>query len=114
VRPQVEARVDVLRRLWPMISLLQSPTDRTAAFVAAWRTALGMHLQAAEAAAKGARARARMGAQGPTAFADRLRCPTSRRICSDRRPQTPRRKASPPHAPMLHPILFRPRRQRVA
>ncbi|KAI8464574.1 MAG: hypothetical protein J3K34DRAFT_114028 [Monoraphidium minutum] len=49
----VSTRVDVLRRLWPMIALLQSPTDRTAAFAAAWRTALQMHLQAAEAAANG-------------------------------------------------------------
>ena len=47
-------RTDVLGRLWPMIALLQSPTDRTTAFAAAWRTALDMHLQAADAASKGA------------------------------------------------------------
>jgi hypothetical protein len=53
--PQVATRNDVLRRLWPMIALLQSPTDRATAFAASWRTALDMHLHAAEAAAKGAR-----------------------------------------------------------
>jgi hypothetical protein len=51
---QVATRVTVLRRLWPMIALLQSPTDRTTAFAASWRTALEMHLHASEAAAKGA------------------------------------------------------------
>jgi len=50
----VATRVDVLRRLWPMIALLQSPTDRTTAFATSWSTALEMHLQASEAAAKGA------------------------------------------------------------
>lgn len=49
----VTTRVDVLRRLWPMIALLQSPTDRMTAFAASWRTALDLHLQASEAAAKG-------------------------------------------------------------
>lgn len=52
---QVPARVNVLRRLWPMIGLLQSPTDRATAFAASWRTALDMHQQAAEAAARGAK-----------------------------------------------------------
>ena len=50
---QIVTRLDVLRRLWPMIALLQSPTDRTTAFAATWRTALDMHLQASEAAANG-------------------------------------------------------------
>ncbi|GBF90113.1 hypothetical protein Rsub_02821 [Raphidocelis subcapitata] len=49
----VATRVDVLRRLWPMIALLQSPTDRMTAFAASWRTAVDMHLQASEAASKG-------------------------------------------------------------
>ena len=46
-------RADVLRRLWPMIALLQSPTDRMAAFATGWRTALEMHLEAAAAVADG-------------------------------------------------------------
>ncbi|KAF8065439.1 hypothetical protein HT031_003040 [Scenedesmus sp. PABB004] len=37
---QVPTRLAVLSRLWPMIALLQSPTDRLTAFAHSWRAAL--------------------------------------------------------------------------
>ncbi|WIA16763.1 hypothetical protein OEZ85_013414 [Tetradesmus obliquus] len=39
---QVPTRLAVLQRLWPMIALLQSPTDRLTAFAHSWRAALDL------------------------------------------------------------------------
>ena len=43
---QVPTRLAVLQRLWPMIALLQSPTDRLTAFAHSWRAALELALSA--------------------------------------------------------------------
>lgn len=43
---QVPTRLAVLQRLWPMIALLQSPTDRLTAFAHSWRAALELALAA--------------------------------------------------------------------
>jgi hypothetical protein len=41
---QVPTRLAVLQRLWPMIALLQSPTDRLTAFAHSWRAALELSI----------------------------------------------------------------------
>jgi len=51
---QVPTRLAVLSRLWPMIALLQSPTDCLTAFAHAWRAALALALDSTAAAAQGA------------------------------------------------------------
>jgi hypothetical protein len=50
---QVPTRLVVLSRLWPLIALLQSPTDRLTAFAHAWQAALQLALDSAAAAAAG-------------------------------------------------------------
>lgn len=46
---QVPTRMSVLQRLWPMIALLQSPTDRLTAFAHSWRAALELALSSTAA-----------------------------------------------------------------
>lgn len=50
---QVPTRLAVLQRLWPMIALLQSPTDRLTAFAHSWRAALDLSMTSSTAAAQG-------------------------------------------------------------
>ncbi len=60
---QVPARLSVLRRLWPLIALLQSPSDRMTAFANCWRAALALHLDARTAALTGGSGLAAAGLQ---------------------------------------------------
>lgn len=56
------ARRSALQRLWPLIALLQSPSDRMTAFANVWRAALDLHLETSAAKARGASAsRRRLG-----------------------------------------------------
>jgi hypothetical protein len=51
--PQVSTRLKVLQRMWGLIALLQSPTDRMTALAAVWRTALDLHMASAQARTQG-------------------------------------------------------------
>ena len=50
---QVSTRLAVLQRLWNLIALLQSPTDRMTAFAHVWVAAIDLHLQSKQAASQG-------------------------------------------------------------